>query len=71
MTAIASARFLAKNSAEMKPIGKIDNELNDRVNKGTNNAMIGVRITNPIMLTTENWVSCCAIGFDLESVKAF
>ena len=67
ITATARARLFAKNSAEMKPIGKIDTELNHWVNNGTNKAMIGVRIIKPTILTTENWVNCCAIGFDLES----
>jgi hypothetical protein len=67
MTATAKARFLAKKSAEMKPFSIMVKEFNNRVNKGTNKAIIGVRIINPITLTTENWDSCCGIGFDLES----
>lgn len=67
MTAIARARFLATNCGEMKPFSNKEKDLNNRVNKGTNKAIIGVRIINPIMLTIENWVNCCGIGFDLES----
>ena len=63
ITAIARARLLARNSAEKNPIGRKEKLENTLKKIGSRIAMIGVRISNPKMLTTENWNNCRPIGF--------